>query len=109
MYIEVGRELDNIGAQCGINRQQGEGDATYRARIIATGGSAFGEFKQAGELSVKTGGVTVRDYFAAKALQGMLAYPGDEQRGSHHNNNDAEGVAQMSYAYADAMLAERSK
>lgn len=54
-------------------------------------------------------GMTLRDYFAAKAMQGMLAYPGDDQRGSHHNNNDAEGVAQMSYAYADAMLAERAK
>lgn len=54
-------------------------------------------------------GMSLRDYFAAKAMQGMLAYPGDEQRGSHHNNNDADGVAQMSYAYADAMLAERAK
>lgn len=54
-------------------------------------------------------GMTLRDYFAAKAMQGMLAYPGDDQRGSHHNNNDAEGVASMSYAYADAMLAERAK
>lgn len=54
-------------------------------------------------------GMSLRDYFAAKAMQGMLAYPGDEQRGSHHNNNDAEGVASMSYAYADAMLAERAK
>lgn len=54
-------------------------------------------------------GMSLRDYFAAKAMQGMLAYPGDEVRGSHHNNNDAEGVAQMSYAYADAMLAERAK
>lgn len=54
-------------------------------------------------------GITVRDYFAAKAMQGMLAYPGDALRGSHHNNNDEEGVAQMSYAYADAMLAARAK
>lgn len=54
-------------------------------------------------------GMSLRDYFAAKAMQGMLAYPGDEQRGSHHNNNDADGVAQMAYAYADAMLAERAK
>lgn len=73
------------------------------------GGAAFGEFKQAGQCSIKNGGMSLRDYFAAKAMQGMLAYPGDEQRGSHHNNNDAEGVAQMSYAYADAMLAERAK
>lgn len=54
-------------------------------------------------------GMSLRDYFAVKAMQGMLAYPGDEQRGSHHNNNDYEGVAHMAYGYADAMLSERAK
>ena len=54
-------------------------------------------------------GMTLRDYFAAKAMQGMLAYPGDEQRGSHHNNNDYDGVSSMAYAYADAMLEARNK
>ena len=54
-------------------------------------------------------GMTLRDYLAAKAMQGMLAYPGDEQRGSHHNNNDYDGVSSMAYAYADAMLEERAK
>lgn len=68
------------------------------------GGSAFPE-----PIPSQCGGMSLRDYFAAKAMQGMLAYPGDERRGSHHNNNDAEGVSQMSYAYADAMLAERAK
>lgn len=51
----------------------------------------------------------LRDYCAAKAMQGMLAYPGCEQRGSHHHNNTAEGVAAMAYDYADAMLAMRTK
>lgn len=50
-----------------------------------------------------------RDQFACAAMQGMLAYPGDQQRGSHHNNNDYAGVAEMAYAYADAMLKERAK
>lgn len=54
-------------------------------------------------------GMTLRDYFAAKAMQGMLAYPGDDSMGSHHNNNDAKGVAKVAYQYADAMLAERAK
>lgn len=54
-------------------------------------------------------GITIRDYFAAKALNGMLAYPGCDQRGSHHNNNTPEGVASMAYEYADAMLKERVK
>lgn len=54
-------------------------------------------------------GMTLRDYFAAKAMQGMLAYPGCESRGSHHNNNDPCGVAEMAYGYADAMIAARYK
>lgn len=54
-------------------------------------------------------GISMRDYFAAKALEGMLACPGDQLRGSHHNNNNYEGVANMAYAYADAMLKERAK
>lgn len=49
----------------------------------------------------------MRDYFAAGAMQGMLAYPGCDRRGSHHNNNSPEGVAAMAYDYADAMLKAR--
>ena len=52
-------------------------------------------------------GMTLRDYFAAKAMQGMLAYPGCDTRGSHHNNNTSQGVASMAYDYADAMLEAR--
>lgn len=51
----------------------------------------------------------LRDDIAMHALQGMLAYPGCELRGSHHNNNTPAGVAEMAYQYADAMLAERAK
>lgn len=51
----------------------------------------------------------LRDDFAMYALQGMLAYPGCEMRGSHHNNNTPAGVSAMAYDYADAMLAERAK
>lgn len=44
-------------------------------------------------------GMTLRDYFAAKAMQAIL--------------NDAEifweGAAPLAYQYADAMLKERSK
>lgn len=54
-------------------------------------------------------GMSLRDYFAAKAMQGMLAYPGCESRGSHHNNNTTDGVAEMAYDYADAMLRARSQ
>jgi hypothetical protein len=46
-------------------------------------------------------GMTLRDYFAAAALQGMLA---DSQC-----NGPVEGYANDAYQYADAMLAERAK
>lgn len=46
-------------------------------------------------------GMSLRDYFAAKAQAGMLA--------NYNVINTPEHVAQMAYAHADAMLAERSK
>jgi len=44
-------------------------------------------------------GMTLRDYFAAKAMQGIV------------NNSDAfwAGAAPLAYQYADAMMKERSK
>ncbi|HCD5851347.1 TPA: hypothetical protein NDS93_001226 [Klebsiella pneumoniae] len=53
-------------------------------------------------------GLTVRDYFAAKAMQGWLAsYPESEQHpvATHHENM----VAELSYLMADAMLKAREK
>jgi len=47
-------------------------------------------------------GMTLRDYFAAKALQGACAVTGIDFGGP-------KGVAGMSYEIADAMIAERSK
>lgn len=46
-----------------------------------------------------TGGMTLRDYFAAAALQGMV------QRGGDHGAY----VAESAYRFADAMLEERNK
>lgn len=48
-------------------------------------------------------GVTVRDWFAGKALQGLLA------EGRLTADAFEEGVAGVAYSYADAMLKERSK
>lgn len=55
------------------------------------------------------GGMTLRDYFAAKALTGLLSYPGQEGRGSHHSNSTPDLTARDAYVYADAMLAHRQK
>lgn len=70
-----------------------------------SGGPAFPapvEPKTDWSLRDVTSGMTLRDWFAGKALQGLLA-SGDEQCEAF-----AE-AAHYSYAYADAMLAERSK
>jgi hypothetical protein len=55
-------------------------------------------------------GMTLRDYFAAKALGGMLAYSYvSPMHGNATENADANDVAKRAYEYADAMLAARSK
>lgn len=46
-------------------------------------------------------GMTLRDYFAAAALQGITART--------HINSDMRGWAELAYKHADAMLAERNK
>ena len=46
-------------------------------------------------------GMSLRDYFAAKAMQGLIAYEGDSER--------FQGIAREAYAQADAMLEERNK
>ena len=50
--------------------------------------------------SVRYEGMTMRDYFAAKALQGMLAENGG---GALHNDD----LAKFSYAIADSMMEAR--
>lgn len=60
-----------------------------------TGGSAFPKDSD----NFRQVGLTIRDYFAAKALQGMLA----EQT----IKGTPTEFAEMSYAVADAMLEAR--
>lgn len=52
-------------------------------------------------------GMTLRDYFAAKAMQGWLSSYGPDDTHPAKDGNDADVVAQRSYAIADAMLAAR--
>ncbi len=53
-------------------------------------------------------GMTLRDYFAAKALVGMLANDGPEPSFPSFDKL-AASMAEVAYQYADAMLAERDK
>ena len=48
-------------------------------------------------------GMTLRDYFAAKALQGLLASYGQ------HDINSYKEFASDAYAAADAMIEQRGK
>ena len=56
--------------------------------------------KHDGQLSIPHGGLTLRDYFAAKAMQASLS------RGTPVN---IEAMAKAAYTYADTMLSERNK
>lgn len=71
-----------------------------------TGGTAFPTTQYANGIS-PTGhahGMTLRDYFAAKAMQGLLAQSQGTALGSR-----VEAAAEYAYAMADAMLEERMK
>lgn len=64
-----------------------------------TGGAAFPQ-SGFGQWAPECG-ATLRDYFAAKAMQGMSANP-------YYDDYEFDVVAEMAYAQADAMLAARS-
>lgn len=83
------------------------------------GGPAFPNLTDAAER-----GISVRDYFAAKALTAVIAkvpllkfegtdgdkiLPRVEERSPEAAEQIWRAVARLSYDYADAILAERSK
>jgi len=59
-------------------------------RRAKTGGPAF-------PTSHNGFGMTMRDYFASKAMEGLIA----------NNSTDAQEIAQAAYIVADAMLERR--
>jgi hypothetical protein len=65
-----------------------------------TGGSAF-PYTEANGANSGDVGMTLRDYFAAKAMQGILTDP-DITMG-------ADKIAEWAYAQADAMLKAREE
>ena len=66
-----------------------------------TGGPAFPVHPNVNlDLDKRWCGMTLRDYFAAKAMEGMLA----ENGGGARSNDD---LAVIAYALADAMLKAR--
>jgi hypothetical protein len=71
-----------------------------------TGGSAFPfvDYDSHGDIMDIHSGMTLRDYFAAKAMQGLIAASGDAE--GTVNYGDA-AVAKCAYSMADAMLKAR--
>jgi hypothetical protein len=70
-----------------------------------TGGPAFPQhgFDTIAERFTSQGGMTLRDYFAAKAMQAIIAseQPGDEEFATF------DMYASDAYKYADAMIQAR--
>lgn len=58
-----------------------------------------------------SGGMSLRDYFAAKALQGLLSAPADaiSQDSGPNSMGSNEYAALEAYRFADAMLEARAK
>ena len=78
------------------------------------GGPAFPIPLQPGQSFKEHGGevdgMTLRDYFAAKALGGVIAQGGLGFMGWHPSHWDSSRkLAGSAYSIADAMLAERAK
>lgn len=57
---------------------------------------------RSGQIGPTEFGMTLRDYFAAKAMQGIDA-------NAQFSKSTATDIARWSYEQADAMLAEREK
>lgn len=81
---------------------------------INTGGPAFPHDVEFSAPSVganwrkKHGGMSLRDYFAAKAM-GATFYPAIQESIRINTDLDCGKVAEFAYIMADAMLAEREK
>ena len=73
--------------------------------IKDNGGPAFPE--TCGDQIVP--GMTLRDYFAAKALQGLIGRVWVDEKTGRVPDNVFDLWAEASYQVADAMLAERAK
>lgn len=79
-----------------------------------TGGPAFpSEHELSDGVTLKASSLSIRDYFAAKAMQGMFS--NDALLARYHNDGLVNMISPevlavtAAYSMADAMLAEREK
>jgi hypothetical protein len=77
-------------SQAWMNGERGKGD------IMKDGGLAF-PVAEGPETIIHDWGMSLRDYFAAKAMQGLAT----------SRDHSIEGIAVAAYALADAMLKAR--
>jgi hypothetical protein len=76
-----------------------------------TGGPAFPLHNHGAQtLGMHVTGMSLRDYFAAKAMQGLIASP-RMPAPAHHGGTDVTDsmVADLAYKMADAMLKAREQ
>ena len=74
---------------------------TTKNQTIDNGGPAFPGLHPSAECRYKEEGMTLRDYFAAKAMQGFFA------SGNIRENVDDAEIAIDAWKMADALLAAR--
>lgn len=72
-----------------------------------TGGPAFPTNENNFRRDYSGAGMTIRDYFAAAALQGLLADPITRADDGEKIEDFRNEIAEVCYEYADAMLEAR--
>ena len=73
------------------------------------GGPAFPSGKNSLDAAGPNGGMTLRDYFAAAALQGFWSQPAKQLTHEQTIENATAEMCEHFYRWADAMLIERTK
>lgn len=68
------------------------------------GGPAFPRITKVGDITVTSDGMSLRDYFAAKAMQVLIPHALHEM-----NQFTAFEISSATYGYADAMIAAREE
>ncbi|ENZ0268630.1 hypothetical protein ACGABU_000720 [Morganella morganii] len=74
-----------------------------------TGGAAFPASGHPGKQHLSQEGMTLRDYFAAKAMQGDWASQSEDYNLARYTDDALDKQAKIYYRMADAMLRVREK
>ena len=65
--------------------------------------------ERTGKVCAQECGMSLRDYFAAKAMQGILSNPSIEDAGIIGDPADTKLLVDNSYKIADAMIEQRNQ